>query len=282
MTVSRIYLLTFFCLLTTVCIAQKTKKILFIGNSLTFYNDMPQMLQHISDEANAGLLVEQMTFPGVSLARHLTTDDTGHFLRSGEVSPTTKKILSHDWDIVVLQEMPIMLLIPEEAKYAYVPAVVKLDSLIKVSKGQTFLYQNYPLHDYPARYCHKTEAVKMFARRLTDTGARMATKDYCCSDSFYASRDAFTQIENITQDAALRINAKIAPIGYAFEQFKAKYPRYDLYVSDDHPSSLASYMMVCLFYRVFTGNSVSDIKYRGTLYEQSASMVREFVDSLKY
>lgn len=45
---------------------------LFIGNSLTYYNDMPQMLQNMMNETNQKIKIDQFTFPGLSLNDHLT------------------------------------------------------------------------------------------------------------------------------------------------------------------------------------------------------------------
>jgi len=37
--------------------------VLFIGNSLTFYHDMPQMVQKMLNETNPNIKIHQSTFP---------------------------------------------------------------------------------------------------------------------------------------------------------------------------------------------------------------------------
>ena len=54
----------------------QTKKgeinVLFIGNSLTYYNDMPQILQKIFKTQNLNFKISQSTYPGISLTQHLS------------------------------------------------------------------------------------------------------------------------------------------------------------------------------------------------------------------
>jgi hypothetical protein len=46
--------------------------VLFIGNSLTYFYDMPQILQRMLNETNPNIKIEQSTFPGQSLSGHLS------------------------------------------------------------------------------------------------------------------------------------------------------------------------------------------------------------------
>ena len=46
--------------------------VLFIGNSLTYFHDMPQTVQKMLNETDPNIKVEQSTFPGQSLPGHLS------------------------------------------------------------------------------------------------------------------------------------------------------------------------------------------------------------------
>lgn len=66
-------ILTIFMVSCNSKIKEKSKEVnvLFVGNSLTYYNDMPQKLQGMLDEQNSNIKIDQITYPGFSLSRHL-------------------------------------------------------------------------------------------------------------------------------------------------------------------------------------------------------------------
>ncbi|MBD9414639.1 SGNH/GDSL hydrolase family protein [Pseudomonas sp. PDM16] len=72
--------------------------VLFVGNSYTFYNDLPQMVRQMSVEAAQPrpLQVRDVTFGGASLQAHW---------QRGEVQ---KVIASQHWDYVVIQDFSTM------------------------------------------------------------------------------------------------------------------------------------------------------------------------------
>lgn len=49
----------------------KEVNVLFIGNSLTYFHDMPKMLQAMLNETDQNFKIYQSTFPGMSLANHI-------------------------------------------------------------------------------------------------------------------------------------------------------------------------------------------------------------------
>ncbi len=69
--------------------------ILFVGNSLTYSNDMPEMVRELVEEADIGpVIVTSSSFPNYGLVDHWTDDRTraavspSHDIRTGEVSIT--------------------------------------------------------------------------------------------------------------------------------------------------------------------------------------------------
>jgi hypothetical protein len=70
-------------------------KVLFIGNSLTYFHDMPLMVQALADSAGGRrLLVHSVAFADFGLAQHW---EDGQAMRT---------IVSLAWDFVVLQQGP--------------------------------------------------------------------------------------------------------------------------------------------------------------------------------
>ena len=70
-------------------------QVLFIGNSLTFQNNLPGMLAALVDSAGAGpITVESVTFGGWGLQ--------DHWVRGG----SREAIARGGWDVVVIQQGP--------------------------------------------------------------------------------------------------------------------------------------------------------------------------------
>jgi hypothetical protein len=75
------------------CLPQEPDaRVLFIGNSYTFYNDLPQMVAELADSVGMRIEVEAVTKGGAGLRDHL---------RDGVAS---ERIKSGDFDYVVIQE----------------------------------------------------------------------------------------------------------------------------------------------------------------------------------
>ena len=70
----------------------RVQKILFIGNSLTFYNDLPGLLEQLSAREDQPLLQDNVTFANASLAFHWNFTAARRHLDQG------------GWAFVVLQE----------------------------------------------------------------------------------------------------------------------------------------------------------------------------------
>ena len=73
-------------------VEQDSLRLLFIGNSYTYFNDLPQMVYEIAKTQKKKLIVHSITKGGERLRGHLKNDKV-------------RKALSEEhWDFVVLQE----------------------------------------------------------------------------------------------------------------------------------------------------------------------------------
>jgi hypothetical protein len=71
------------------------KAVLFIGNSLTYYNDLPILVQGIADAAGGdSLIIDMVARPDMALVDHWNAGAAQH------------AIASRHWDYVVLQQGP--------------------------------------------------------------------------------------------------------------------------------------------------------------------------------
>lgn len=68
--------------------------VLFVGNSLTYANDLPGMVQGLAAASGLSLPTAEVAYPGYSLADHLQRGDAAH------------AIAARGWRVVVLQQGP--------------------------------------------------------------------------------------------------------------------------------------------------------------------------------
>jgi hypothetical protein len=73
-------------------IAQQTIKALFIGNSYTYYNNLPQLTANIALSLGDTLTFDSNTIGGYTFEQHSTN------------TTTITKITAQPWDYVILQE----------------------------------------------------------------------------------------------------------------------------------------------------------------------------------
>mgnify|MGYP000046826909 CR=1 FL=1 len=70
------------------------QKILFVGNSLTYYNNMPKILESIGKKFDKKIHTDMLCFPNYAIIDHLT---------EGKVQ---QKIISGGYDYVIVQQGP--------------------------------------------------------------------------------------------------------------------------------------------------------------------------------
>lgn len=128
-------LLVFVALVSFVaCVnAQETKgelRVLFIGNSLTYANDLPAIVAALAEASNQKRFVYQtLAFPDFGLEEHWQQGDA------------RKAITKNKWDVVVLQQGPSGL---EESRQILLKYTRLFDKEIRASGAKTALYMVWP------------------------------------------------------------------------------------------------------------------------------------------
>ncbi len=266
----------------------KQKKVLFVGNSLTYFNDMPQTVQKMCDEQKLNLKIDQITYPGARLSEFAKSIFWNNIsirrVDSNEQSSGVAKILSNQWDRVILQEAGGVELIPEFQLYSFEPSLTFLDSIIKSIHGKTVLYQAYTGKLFPRHRCESkwfiyyTEAFAplRYEASIVPLDENFCTKVYNNSESEYMA------IKQEYDKMAEKLNADQVKIGYAFEEFKKTHPEIPVYVSDTntHPSLQGSYLIACMFFRYLTDLKAATICYSAFVEEKQAKIIREFADTM--
>lgn len=107
-------------------------RVLFIGNSLTYWNDLPAMVGRIAKENGRRLKTKAIAFPDFALFDHAEKGDAA------------KEIAKGGWDLVVLQQGPSGA--PENRAYLIDYAKRFAVEIRKVG-GRPALYQVWPSAD---------------------------------------------------------------------------------------------------------------------------------------
>ncbi|HST61604.1 MAG TPA: hypothetical protein VLK84_23065 [Longimicrobium sp.] len=106
------------------------KRILFIGNSLTYFNGLPQMFAALADSAGeTAPVVEAVAYPDFGLEQHWEDGRAADAIRAG------------CWDVVVLQQGPSSL---AESRALLLDYAGRYAALVRESGGQTALFSVWP------------------------------------------------------------------------------------------------------------------------------------------
>ena len=276
-----IKLVTFSTLLISCSSTKKIQKeevnILFIGNSLTYYNDMPQIIQKILDTEKTKYKVSQSTYSGISLTQHLNrkmkiiTRNNIELLPLGfsDTSETVKLLLLKKWDFVVLQDGTVRLLIPEVKEQLVIPAIIDFKKKLKNTNTEFVLFKTWPTIDtFPKQHCYPKGIINIALE-----------KDMCCSPIIKSIEDEVSLINYAYDTVALASNIPTVPITDCFMEIIKNHPNINLYADKySHPSILGAYLNACVFYKFFTKQNASEIKYRSGIDKKTAKIIQEVVD----
>lgn len=203
-------------------------KILFIGNSYTYGNDLPAILAQLMSDKGIKLSHESVTIGGATLEKHWL---------DGRAKET---IHGQVWDYVVLQEQ------------------------------STRPFSN-PLLFF--------QYAQLFAEEIKKAGAKPI---FFMTWAAKANPDEQPKLTDAYQNIGKETKALVAPVGEAWKL--ATLVGMELYVSDGrHPNWLGSYLAACVFYKILTGKSASELtrtlrKEGQSLTESEAESLQRFAD----
>jgi hypothetical protein len=110
-------------------------RLLFIGNSYTYYNGLPELVKALGDSAGMrGLEVESVTFGGVSLQDHW------------QEGTARARLANEHWDIVVLQQGPSSL---PESRDLLLDYATRFSQEIRQAGGRPAFYSVWPEQSRP-------------------------------------------------------------------------------------------------------------------------------------
>ncbi len=254
---------------------KKEINILFIGNSLTYYNDMPAVLQKMFDLSHLNFKITQSAFAGMSLQGHLNdiiTEKTDSMISTrpkikGDTTETEKLLHLNQWNYIVLQEGTIRLLIPEVRNFIVIPAIEAIKK-IAPKNAEFIFFKTWPdTASYPKQFCYPGNVID-----------KSITKQKCCSQTFTSLNDEVKCINMGYDSVSLATKIKNLPVTNCFAEIIKDYPEINLYEDDSHPSKLGAYLNACIFYKYFSKQKAITINYFGDIDKKTALMIQKVVD----
>lgn len=231
-----------------ICFSQ-SKRALFLGNSYTNANNLPQIVADIAFSTGDSLIVDMNTPGGYRLKSHSTN-----------VTSLTK-IASGNWDFVVLQEQSQLPSFPEsQVEVEVYPYAKKLDSIVNIHNacGETVFYMTWGRKNGDASNCPIWPPV--------------------CT---YYGMDSLLSLRYKTM--ADTNNALVSPVGAVWKYIRQYHPQINLYQPDEsHPSLEGSYAAACCFYTTFFRKDPNLISFNSTLNPAEADLIKDAVKIVVY
>ncbi|MFN5357152.1 MAG: PKD domain-containing protein [Bacteroidota bacterium] len=208
-----LYFLLLLLVSTNYVIAQK--RVLFVGNSYTAANNLPQMLSDLADSMGDSIVFASNTPGGYTFQLHSSDANTLGLIQS------------QPWDYVVLQEQSQRPSFPQsQVNVEVYPYAQQLDSLIRLNNS-----------------CTETVFYMTWGRKYGDA-SNCATWPPVCTYSGMQEQLRLSYL-NMGNDN----NALVAPCGIAWQQSVSIDSTINLWVSDNsHPSLEGTYLNACVFY----------------------------------
>lgn len=262
-------------------IVEKKINVLFIGNSLTYYHDMPKTLQAMLNEKHLNYSIEQSAYAGMSLKGHLRDivyDSKGDTLYSrdkepGEITETEKKIKSKKWDIIFLQEVTGGIYFPDVIQEVTNPSI---KSIIEFNNDRNCKYILFKTWTSKGIYPRKSECLpkhyfdweKYYINEETSNKITFCSverlnleQDVNILNSFF---DTIAEDNGLSKTNHCNLHYKI----------RTKFPELELYDDEYHPSELGSFLNALEFYRILTNEKISKLKYNGKLDSKTAKKLK--------
>ena len=220
-------------------------QVLFIGNSFTYFNDMPYTFLNMIKTVAPDARVESLAYGGYTLAQYADeSTEVGRLAIS--------KIVSYEWDYVILQEQSLL---PCQQPEVFQEAVTKLCGIISQINAKVILFQTWAYEDG--------------SDKLANTGM--------------SYKEMTDKLKTAYQAASEATGAVVAPVGEMFYYVaKSDHITHLINRNDSyHPSTSGSYLAACVMFRLITGRSTIGLPSPSNVSLYNLSVVQKVSDALK-
>ena len=221
------------------------KRVLFLGNSYTYFNDFPNIFKELSASGGYNVLADSVTKSGGSLI-YFSDKESNLELTKSKVAAIFNEKLKSKWDYVVLQEQSRIPAIPEERDNEMYPLVRELNEKIIKNGAQTMLFMTWGYKDGDKEYGYETYEDMQEALRIGYMGI------------------------------AEELSLPVSPVGLAFLRAKQEDKNINLWVDDaSHPTVEGSYLAACVFYAKIFNKSPIGLSYTAGLTKKDAKFLQK-------
>ena len=225
--------------------AQLSYKVLFLGNSYTYVNNLPQIVHDVALSAGDTLVFDSYTPGGYQLIDHSTD------------AISQNKIMAGGWDYVVIQGQS-----QEPITYYN-----------QFNSGGGALYNLIKQYNP----CAVTMPYMTWGRKNGDA-SNCVTFPVMCT---YQGMD--TTIRNRYLNLTAFINGEVSPVSVVWNYLRQNYPGIELYQADEsHPSLEGSYAAACCFYVSLFKKDPTLITYNFGLNASDATIIKNAVKTQVY
>ena len=242
----KLFILKGFLLLPLILFSQIEKQVLFIGNSYTYMNGLPELINQIAISKGNSLIYESHTPGGSTLMQHASNSNVQNLLNATE------------WDYVILQE--------QSQNPSFPPSQVA---------SQVYPYAESLCEDIrEANPCTEPIFFMTWGRENGDSQNCASYPPIC---TYEGMQDRLT--ESYTE-MAQNNESLLAPIGIAWKDIREQHPEINLYSSDgSHPSIQGSYLAACIFYAVLFDDSATNNYTPTNLNINEAQLIQTFANN---
>lgn len=229
-------------------VAQERPRVLFVGNSYTAVNNLPQLVQSVAQSMGDDITYGSSTPGGCTFQQHCNNESMALIRQGG-------------WDYVVLQEQSQLPSFPQSQVESQVfPYAARLVDSV---------YANSP--------CAEPMFYMTWGRKNGDQDNAIyfpVLGTYEGMDSMLAVR--YTYMAEVN-------DASLCPVGRVWRYLRDNHSDIELYQGDgSHPSLAGSYAAACAFYVMFFHRNPEEISYDAGLGSVVASTIREAVKLVVY
>lgn len=220
---------------------EKSHCVLFIGNSYTYFNDMPTAIfAEMGKIQGLDLTVDSITKGGYTLERHADPSDPYGAQVEAALNGERK------YDYVILQEQSVR---PAgEDSEAFYTAVRNLAARIRKTGAQPLLYATW--------------GRKAGSQKLVEHGWTTESMTYRLAAAYQAIGE--------------ELKIPVVHVGLAFYEICTKHPDINLHNADlSHPSYEGSYLAALSLFSTIFDMDPAKIAYRGNLSSDTAAALRK-------
>ena len=231
-----------FFLCVSISITAQEKNVLFLGNSYTYYNQLPQLLNNIATSLGDSVYYDSNTPGGYTFQGHSTN------------ATSLSKIAFGNWDYVILQEQSQIPSFPpsQVAADCYPYASILVDSILSSNP------------------CAEPVFFMTWGRENGDQSNCANYPPLCTYDGMQARlRESYLQL-------SIDNNCTVSPVGAAWKYVRDQYPSIGLYTTDgSHPSIYGSYLAACVHYATIFRKTPVGSQYISSISASDASILQQ-------